>query len=101
MSIEPCEKTEWDVLSVEKIIVRHLPTYQSKTMSAGKQYTGEITIANVTKDILLYVITDLMPLIYIVSKKQSKLVVQMNPFCIFKKLCSCMHKQAEIWGDTP
>lgn len=70
-------------------------------MSAGKQYTGEITVANVTKDILLYVIKDLMLMIYIVSKKQSKLVVQMNPFCIFKKLCICMHKQGERWGDTP
>lgn len=70
-------------------------------MWGGKQYSGEITLANVTKDILLYIIKDLMPVVYSVSKKQSKLVVQMNPFCIFRKSCICMHKQGERWGDTP
>lgn len=58
--------------------MRHLPTYQSKTTSVGKQYTEEKTLANVTKDILLYVIKDLMPMIYIVSKKKARQVGSTN-----------------------
>ena len=45
-------------------------------MSRGDPYTVEIVVANVTKDILWGVSKDLIPGMYILSEKQTKLVIK-------------------------